>query len=137
MPSYTLAIRNARQQVIADAIDAGSAGGKFKCYTGTSPGIANAATGTLLGICTFSASCGTVADGALTFSAITDGVGLSEGTVGYVRCTDSDDNKVVDMTAGTTGSGKEVIFTNINIVVGGTIRVDTTSGASKLIDGNA
>ena len=124
-------------QVVADAFDAGAAGGKFKAYTGTSPGIANAATGTLLGICTLSTTCGTVSSAALTFSAVTDGTGLADGTVGYVRGTDSDDNSVTDLTAGASGSGKEVIFTNVNIVTGGTISVDTSGGVSKITEGNS
>ena len=136
MPSIKVEHRNARLQVIADAIDAGAAGGKLKFYTGTSPGIANAATGTALGTCAFSATCGTVSSGVLTFSAVTDGTGLADGTAGYARITDSDDNSVADLSVGASGSGKEIILTNVNIVTGGTISVDTSGGVSKITEGN-
>ena len=137
MPSYILSLRNTRSQDVADLIDAGAAGGKLKFYTGTSPGIANAATGTALGTCTFSTTCGTVSNGVLTFSTVTDGTGLADGTAGYARVTDSDDNSVADLTVGASGSGKEIILTNVNIVTGGTISVDTSGGVSKITEGNA
>lgn len=137
MPSILLSLRNARLQVIADALDAGAAGGKLKFYTGTSPGIANAATGTALGTCTFSTTCGTVSAAVLTFSTVTDGTGLADGTAGYARGTDSDDNSVIDFTVGASGSGKEIILTNVNVVTGGTISVDTSGGVSKITEGNA
>lgn len=136
MASLLLTLRNARLQIIADAIDAGAAGGKLKFYTGTSPGIANAVTGTALGVCTFSVTCGTVSNAILTFSAVTDGTGLADGTAGYARVTDSNDISIVDLTVGAAGSGKEIIMTNVNIVTGGTISVDTSGGVSKITEGN-
>lgn len=136
MASFILTLRNTRMQAVATAIDAGAAGGKLKFYTGTSPGIANAATGTALGVCTFSTTCGTVSNGVLTFSAVTDGTGLADGTAGYARITDSDDNSVADLSVGASGSGKDIILTNVNIVTGGTISVDTSGGVSKITEGN-
>jgi hypothetical protein len=111
--------RNARLQVIKDAL---GAGGKLKIYTGTAPGVGNAATGTLL--CTLTAlTLGVPAAGAMSVAATADTAAAASGTPGYYRLAKSDDTAVVEGPAG-VGSG-EANF-NATVSAGGTVSL--TSG---------
>lgn len=124
-------IRSAWVQVIANAIDAGSAGGKIKFYGGTRPTTGGTAT-TLLGTVTCSSICGTVSNGILTFAAFTeDSNAAATGTTTWARITDSDDNFVCDCSVGT--SGADINLNSTAITTGGIIRI--TSGT--LTAGNA
>jgi len=137
MPSYITSLRTTRITDVLTAIDAGSGAGKLKIYTGTSPGVNSAATGTLLVTLTFSDPSGTVSNGVLTFSAVTAGTAVADGTAGYARATTSADAAVADFTVGPTSSGKEIILNNVNIVTGGEVSLDTSGGISKITEGNA
>lgn len=112
------AARNAALNSIRNLIDAGAAGGKMKVYSGSRPTNANTAIGSqvLLGTLTFSSTSAPDASaGVLTFSAITEDPSAdASGTIGWARITDSDDNVVMDVTAGTSGS---VVLTFNTLVV--------------------
>jgi hypothetical protein len=136
MPSYVTALRTTRITAVLDAIDAGAAG-LLKIYTGTSPGVNSAATGTLLVTLTFSDPAGTVSNGVLTFSAVTAGTAVADGTAGYARITTSAGATVADLTVGATGSGAEIELNNVNIVTGGEVSLDVSGGISKITEGNA
>ena len=126
-----ITIRNSWLTAVANAIDAGSAGGKIKFYDGTRPSTGGTAT-TLLGTVTCSTVCGTVADGVLTFAAFTeDSSADATGTATWARITDSDDNFVCDCSVGTSGS--DINLNSTAITSGGIIRI--TSGT--LTAGNA
>lgn len=123
--------RSAWVQEIANKIDAGAAGGKIKFYDGSRPATGGPAT-TLLGTVTCSATCGTVSNGVLTFSAFTeDSSADATGTATWARITDSDDNFVCDCSVGTSGS--DINLNSTAITSGGIIRI--TSGT--LTAGNA
>lgn len=132
--SYVTALRTTRITAVLTAIDAGTGAGKIKLYTGSSPGVNSAATGTLLATLTCSDPAGTVSGGVLTFSAITaDSSADADGTAGYARITDSDDNAVADLTVTATGGGGDVQLNNVNIVTGGTVSISSAS----ITEGNA
>jgi len=107
MPSYTTTVRSNRMTQVLNAIDAGAGPGTVKVYSGTVP--ANVGTAitdqTLLATLTLSYPCGSVSNGVLTFSAITeDSSGDANGTPTFARLADSDGNDVAQVTAG-VGSG--------------------------------
>jgi hypothetical protein len=107
MPSYTTTVRSNRMTQVLNAIDAGAGAGTVKVYSGTVP--ANVGTAitdqTLLATLTLSDPCGSVSNGVLTFSAITeDSSGDANGTPTFARLADSDGNNVAQVTAG-VGSG--------------------------------
>lgn len=108
MPSYTTTVRSNRMTQVLNAIDAGAGAGTVKVYSGTVP--ANVGTAitdqTLLATLTLSDPCGSVSNGVLTFSAITeDSSGDANGTPTFARLADSDGNNVAQVTAG-VGSGE-------------------------------
>jgi hypothetical protein len=93
---------------VLNAIDAGAGAGTVKVYSGTVP--ANVGTAitdqTLLATLTLSDPCGSVSNGVLTFSAITeDSSGDANGTPTFARIADSAGNNVAQVTAG-VGSGE-------------------------------
>ena len=124
-------IRNAWLTAIANAIDAGAAGGKVKFYSGTRPSTGGTAT-TLLGTVTCATVCGTVSGGVLTFASFTeDSSADATGVATWARITDSNDTFVCDCSVGT--SGADINLNSTSITAGGIIRI--TSGS--LTAGNA
>lgn len=121
------AIRNARLDAIRDAIDAGSAGGTIKIYSGTQPANANTALSgnTLLATLTFSTtSASNSSSGVLTFSAITqDSSADATGTATFARIADSDTNTVFDCDVGT--SGTTIVLNTTSIVAGGPVTISS------------
>lgn len=93
---YTTAVRNAC--LSADATAAGS-GGTLKIYTGASPGVSNAATGTLLSTLT-AVVYGTPSAGAMAITATADSSAAASGTPGYARRATSGGTAIADHTAG-------------------------------------
>lgn len=95
------ALRNAWLTTISTTV---GAGGTLKVYTGTSPGVGNAATGTLLSTLT-GVTFGSPSAGVVTITATADGNDAASGTEGYVRLATSGGTAVIDFTAG-VGSGE-------------------------------
>lgn len=127
-------IRNARLNVIRDAIDAGGSAGVLEIYSGSRPATGGTAT-TLLGTLTFSTpSAPDASGGELTFNSITeDSSANASGTASWARITDGNGTFVMDMNVGESGSGAQIILNTVTIVEGGPIRV--TSGS--IVEGNA
>lgn len=125
-------LRNARLNVLRDAIDAGVGPGVVKIYSGTRPATGGAAT-TLLGTVTCSDPCApNAASGVLTFSAFTeDSSADADGTATWARAEDSAGTFVADMSVGT--SGTDLIMNTVTIVTGGPIRIDS----GTITEGNA
>lgn len=125
----TAAARNAAMDAIRALIDAGSAGGKLKVYSGTQPANGDAALSgnTLLGTLTFSdPSAPSASSGVLTFSAITqDSAADATATATWARITDSNDVSVLDVDVGT--SGTTIILNTASIVTGGPITVTSAT----------
>lgn len=120
------AVKNAMLLPLADAIDAGSAGGTIKLYTGVMPALPSTAvtTQTLLGTLTFADPCGTVAAGALTMGAITqDNSADATGLAAWARIADSAGVAVADVDVSSTGGGGALQLNTTNIVAGGPILI--------------
>lgn len=114
------ASRDAACDAVTGRADLGAAAGKMRVYTGAQPASANdAASGTLL------------VDVPLPDpSFVSGGVGVNTlndpgsvnataaGVAGWARILDSDNNTVMDMSVGMTGSGADLIVTNTNLAVG-------------------
>lgn len=95
--------RNAIVTAILGEMDGGSGAAKLRIYTGSQPATANtAATGTLLLEFTLQDPSGTVSGDTLTIDvtpAITDDA-LADGTAGWGRVLDSDNNAIWDGAVG-------------------------------------
>lgn len=128
------ALRNNRLDRITALIDAGAAGGKLKIYNGARPATGGTAT-TLLGTLTFSVTSAPAASGGvLTFNAVTaDSSADATSTATWARITDSDDNFVMDLNVGATGSGADIELSTTSIVTGGVISVSSAT----ITEGNA
>jgi hypothetical protein len=98
---FATSLRNSELDAIATAL---GAGGTLKFYTGSSPGVGNAPTGTLLSTLTALAF-GTPAAGAMTFTTTGDGSAAASGTPGYGRMATSGGTAKIDLTAA-IGSGE-------------------------------
>ena len=113
---------------LMNAIDAGSAGGTIKIYTGTMPPTPETAvtTQTLLGTLTFSDPCGAVANKQFTASAITqDSAADASGTATWARVSDSSGTAVIDLDVTTAGGGGALQLNTVNIEKDGPILVSS------------
>jgi hypothetical protein len=128
-------IRNARLQVIVDALDSGAGAGKILFYTGPKPAAGAAiTTQTLLGTCVLSDPAGTIADGVLTFAPITDDISAdADGDIAWARGMNSDNVWALDMDTGNEASSAVLKFNTVTTRAGGVIQI--LSGA--LTEGNA
>lgn len=114
MAQFSLALRSALAGQIGSTI---GTGGTLKFYTGTSPGVANSPTGTLLTTLT-AVTFTNPANGTETFTATQDSSAAASGTPGYGRLATSAGVATIDFTAG-VGSG-EASF-NQAVSAGGTV----------------
>lgn len=119
---YSLTIRNARLNIVRDAIDAGLGPGRFRIYDGARP-LTGGATTVLLGEITCSdPSANDAVNGTMVFNPLVGGaVGLASGTATWGRFIDYDENFVADCNVATAGA--DVTITNTNIEVGAPITV--------------
>lgn len=95
---YIEALNNDRLNLVTARIDAGAGVGKLKIYDGTKPAVGAAiTTQNLLATPLFSATSFPAASGgSMTANAITSQNAVADGTATWFRCTDSDDNVVLD-----------------------------------------
>lgn len=121
-------VKNAMLTPLATAINAGSAGGMIKIYTATMPALPSDAitTQVLLGTLTFSDPCGSVANGSLTMSSITqDSSADASGVAAWARISDSDGVVIGDIDITTTGGGGAMQMNTTNVVIGGPILISS------------
>lgn len=123
------ALRNARLTAISTAIDAGSAAGHLKIYSGSRPaGPGSVPAGTLLADITLNdPSCDAASGGSMALDvspAIADSSANATGTATFGRFEDSDGNGVYDVSVGVTGdSTKELLFPSTSFVSGTNIGI--------------
>lgn len=124
-------LRNARLNLIRDAVDAGAGAGLLRVYDGTRPASGGTAT-VLLAELTFTDPCApAAASGVLTFSAITaDASANASGTATWCRLVDSTGAFVADGSVGT--SGADYNLNTVTITAG--VQVSCTSAI--LTEGN-
>lgn len=116
----------AAQNAAAAAVGTLTNGGTINIYTGAQPATpGTAASGTLLGTLTLSATAfGAASAGTITAAAITgDSVADASGTAGYFRVFGSTSVAVIDGTVSASGGGGELVLSSVSIVAGGTINV--------------
>lgn len=107
------AIRTSRATDILNAIDAGAGAGLLRIYDGSRPATGGTAT-TLLAELTLSDPCGSVTNGVLTFSAITqDSSANATGTATWFRIVTSAGAHVLDGSVGTSGADLNLTTTSI------------------------
>lgn len=106
------ALRTTRATAILNAIDAGTAG-LLRIYDGVRPATGGSVTN-LLAELTLSDPCGTVLNGVLTFSAITqDSSANATGTATWFRIVTSAAAFVLDGSVGTSGADLNLTTTSV------------------------
>lgn len=125
---FIASLRNNMLDEVTALIDAGAGPGKIKIYDGTKPAVGAAiTTQTLLAQPTFSATSFPAASGgSMTANAITsDPSAAATGTATWFRCTDSNDNAVIDgdiadlnLNTNNITAGLEVAITSAVITAG-------------------
>jgi hypothetical protein len=128
---YVTTLRTTRMNAIVTDIASGAGAGTLTIYSGTRPATGGTET-TVLAVLTLSDPCGTVTNGVLTFSAITDDASANAtGTASWARLKDSDGNAAADMSVGT--SGADINFDSVSFVAGGNVSVTSLT----ITEGNA
>tara|TARA_Y100000310_G_scaffold342527_1_gene446172 strand:- start:18646 stop:19038 length:393 start_codon:yes stop_codon:yes gene_type:complete len=117
------AAQNASGQAITDLLNSGT----IEIRTGASPGVNNAATGTLLATLTLgNPAFGAWANGSSSANAITgDTSADATGTAGYFRAISSGSAAVIDGTVSATGGSGELQLNSVSITQG--VPVDVTA----------
>ena len=110
---FATALRTTRATAIRDAIDAGAGPGLLRIYDGSRPATGGSVTN-LLAELTLSDPCGTVTNGVLTFSAITqDSAANATGTATWFRIVTSASAFVLDGSVGTSGADLNLTTTSV------------------------
>lgn len=133
--SFSTTLRNTLIDAMTSALNAGTGttGATLAIRSGTRPAnVGTAATGTLLGTLTCSATCApAAANGTTTFNAITqDSSADATGTATWGRAFDKAGTAIFDFNISTTGA--ELNLSNTAITAGGPISVSSM----VLTDGN-
>lgn len=119
------ALRTAQAAAVLAAIDAGTGAGYFEIRTGSQPATpATAVSGTLLATVTLddpSWTAGTA--GVLNLAVPAVVVGVADGTAGWARFYDSDDNVVFDGDVTVTAGSGVVRLSSLDITTGGDVEV--------------
>ena len=127
MIALATALKNARLQALADAINAGSGPGVLNIYDGTRPAAGATITSqTLLASLEFADPCESdISAGVLTFDTIADVMALADGVASWARITDSDGGFVADADVGETAA--DIIINQAQIYGGGQVSVTAAS----------
>ena len=127
-----ITINVALKNSLLDGIDAVFNNGTCVLYTGTPPGAANAATGTVLA---------TMSLGADSFAAAASGskaknnawtvTASGTGTAGYFRLINSGATQILEGTVTAAGGGGDITLDNTSIASGQTVTISTFSITSS------
>ena len=126
--SLSTDLKDAVLTALKGKIDGGGAAGSVKIYTGTKPaGPAVAITSqVLLGTLVLSYPCGAVADGALTFSPITqDSSADATGTATWARIFDSAGVAKIDVDASVVGGPGFMQMNTTSVIINGPILINS------------
>ena len=131
---YDETLRNARLNLVRDAIDDDTDPGTITIYSGTRPDTGAAVTTQVaLSVGTFSdPSAPDADDGELVFDTITYTDALADGTATWARIADGADNFVADADVGGPGSGADVVLNSTGLVEDGPV----THVSAKITAGN-
>ena len=118
------AVKNARAQVIVNALDGGTGPGQWAFYSAPQPAAGSAiTTQTLLATVLLTDPCGTVTDGALTLTSAGDVLAVADGVIAWARFTDSADTFVMDADVSDLAGMGAIKIDNPRVYTGGTIRI--------------
>jgi len=120
--------QNAAVDAVTGRVDAGTAAGKLRIYTGAQPASANdAPTGTLLVEITLSdPAFGAAANGQAAAAGMPKSANaVASGTAGWFRIVDSNGNTVLDGAVTATGGGGELELDNTNIASGQQVTINS------------
>lgn len=133
--AFSNALRTARANAIIAVINNGTGPGTMNFYTATQPAKGAAITSqTLLGTVTFAEPAGTVSNGVLTFSTITDdSLADANGIATWCRVLDGDGAFVMDLTVTNLADVGPVRMSSTQVYAGGIIHVSS----AVLTEGNA
>jgi len=125
--TYSVAVKNARAQAVASAIDAGTGSGSLAIYTGSSPADVGAITDqVLLVTLTLPEPCAaSIASGILTLNSIPEQMVQATGQAAWGRLLDGDGNPLADMAVGVTGSGADIELPTVDLIQGSYLRIPT------------
>lgn len=127
MPSYNLALRNARMQDINTA----SSGGTLTLYGGTKPAPGGDPT-TALAVFNLKTPAGTVANATLDFTNPGDAIVNADGQVTWARIA-KDGAWVADFTVSDAGGTGEIQMSSTKVSVG----IDLSITGFKIVEGDA
>lgn len=127
MPSYNLALRNARMQDINTA----SSGGTLTLYNGQKPAPGGDPT-TALATFNLKDPAGTVANATLDFTNPADAIVAAEGEATWARIA-KDGAWVADFTVSNAGEGGEIQMSSTRVSKG----VDLSITGFKIVEGDA
>ena len=122
-------VRDARLQVVADAIDAAGSAGRLRFYPSPRVGSPELSPGTALLLdARFQRPASPGAEGgALVFAPLDEAVVIADGVAAWARITDSAGAGIIDLDVGLTGSGQDVELDSVNLVAGATVRINVAS----------
>ncbi len=127
MLTFAIALRTARAQLLADAIDSGSAGSAtLKLYGGARPGSGGNISGQpLLITLPLAYPCAqTVTGGVLTLKAIAEAMVSGNGTITWGRIANRDGAFVADLTVGLPDCGADLQLPVLEVYQGAYIRIN-------------
>lgn len=134
--SFSESVRNARVQVIADEINAGTGPATLEIYSGTRPAAGEAVTDqTLLATVEFANPCTStaIAGGVLTFDDFPTSVAVADGTATWGRITNAAGTFVADLDVSAASGGGQLVLNTTSIVTDGAVEVT----AGTITDGNS
>ena len=129
MLTFSDPLRTSRAQLLATAIDAGSAGpATLKIYVGPRPAPGAAITGPLLATLQFAHPCAqTVSGGMLTLKPLAEQLVTGNGIPGWGRISDRDGDFVADLDVGPPGSGADIEIPADELFTGAMLRINSAT----------
>lgn len=130
MLTFSDPLRTSRVQLLATAIDAGSAGpATLKIYAGIRPAPGAAITGSaLLATLQFAHPCAqTVTGGMLTLKPLAEQLVTGNGIPSWGRISDRDGDFVADLDVGPPGSGADIEIPADELFAGAMLRINSAT----------
>ena len=123
--AYTVAVKNARAQALANQIDASSSAGSLTIFTGVAPvGVGAITTQTALVAMPLQKPCSaTISNGVLTLANITEQMVQTTGQAAWARLKNGDGVAIADMSVGLAGSGADIELPTISLIQGSYVRI--------------
>lgn len=129
MPTrLSVALRNAKANQLTTLLDAGTGAGYIEIRTGSQPATpADAATGTLLATVDLQdPAFGAASSGVATINDPGSVNGVADGTAGWCRFYDGDDNAVVDGEVTLTAGSGLVRLSSLSVTTGNPVDITGT-----------